>query len=808
MKTSFPLFRVIVIFFGTVSCLRSYAGEEFNQGFMMGSLSKENWSEEKNTISPGTYSVDIYVNKEWKGKYQLKIEGKERFLLQRDDVPSLDLKSDSDHAQNISGQWINLPDIVQGNEIRFRQDIFQLDITVPQAQIITHDRNWMPPALWDKGISGLFTNYNVIYSGGNDRNNQKTSNLYLTLNSGFNLAEWHLRDNSYYYRNTFHSGWINRSRYFEKSFPAMNATFRAGDDNTSSVWFDSVRYRGVSLSKDLAMLPDSYRTYMPVVSGIAETNAIVKVLQDDKIVFQQSVPAGPFEFSDLMPTGSRSDLYLVIENTDGSKSTTVIPYSSSGNLLRSGSSDWMLYAGQFKSDSLLRNNAFFQAEYSRGINNYLTLVSGTIVGEDYQSALMGAGLLIPHLGTLSASHQYTRASLTDDNLQGGKTRLSLNRHFTTRTSVTLAASHSERDYLTLSQSDTAADYISDQIGYRAQEKNTLSLAIDQRLPAGYGNLNAGLFATEYWNTSKVSRQLSLGWSNTYHQISWSVNGGKRIYTSVDNVQRYHRTAVYRDEKYASLNLSIPLSLFGRNGTISAASSMQGDQYTASMGWNEKVSDTFRYSLSANRRSQEGASSSAWFSSISPWTSLNGNLTQGESYTQYDLGASGSLLLSRHGLLSSPLMGNHFVIIDAPGVANAKVNGNPTIFTNSEGKALIPYATPWRKNTFYLTSESAGDIQGNIKKVAPWKGSISYVKYVTDTRKTFHLRASHADGQPLTFGASLFDQKGDELGYVAQGGFIYVKADLLPDYILVRTDKAKSCVIRHAVLTGENICKDL
>lgn len=137
-----------------------------------------------------------------------------------------------------------------------------------------------------------------------------------------------------------------------------------------------------------------------------------------------------------------------------------------------------------------------------------------------------------------------------------------------------------------------------------------------------------------------------------------------------------------------------------------------------------------------------------------------------------------------------------------------MNGNASIVTNSAGKALLPYATPWRKNTLYLNADSASDIEGNIKKVAPWKGSISYVKYITDTRKTFSLRATNNNGAPLTFGASLYDKQGNELGYVAQGGLIHIKADTLPDSIRVQTDKTHACLIEEVVLTGDNICKNL
>ncbi len=800
----------VLLFFCTLCPVLFCSAEEFNAVFLMGTVSGVAIAGKQNAISPGIYHVDVYVNKEWKGNYPLRVGKSDDLHIRRADFSRFDIKSPPDAvletASATTQEWVLLTRYLEKDQFLFRQNSFQLDIAVPQARIIAHDKNWMPPELWDKGITGLFANYNLIYADGKYKDDRDSSSLYLTLNSGFNLADWHLRDNTYFYRNGTRSKWVNRSRYLEKSIPAVNASFRAGEDYTRSTWFDSVKYRGISLYKDLGMLPDSYRLYMPVVRGVAESNATVRIIQDERVIFQQSVPAGPFEFADLMPTGSRSDLRLDIEYDSGEKITTLIPDSSAGNMLRSGSADWAFYAGQFRSESDIKNSNFIQGEYSRGVNNHLTLMSGAIASGHYQSGLAGAGWLIPYLGTITASYQYASTEIADHTSRGGKTSVALNKYFATRTAMTLSATHSEKSYLRLNQSDAATQFISHQTGYRVQEKNSVRLAIDQRLPHGYGSVNASLYATDYWNTDKVERQFSLGWNNSYNQISWSIYAGRRIYTDAALQEKEpKRTTVYRDETYAALNLSIPWSVLGHTGTVSASSSRQGSQNASSVSWNEKVSERLRYNLLASRKSDDSTAASGYFSYASPWTTVTGNLTQGSKATQYGFSASGSVLLSQHGLLASPQTGHHFVILDAPGVADARVNGNVIHATNSAGKALLPYATPWRKNTFYLNADSASDIAGNIRKIAPWKGSISYVKYITDTRKTFSLRASYPHGAPLTFGAALYDKQGNALGYVAQGGLIHIKADVLPDFIRVDVDGHQSCVIKDVVLSGENLC---
>ncbi|WP_233638687.1 fimbria/pilus outer membrane usher protein, partial [Citrobacter cronae] len=75
-------------------------------------------------------------------------------------------------------------------------------------------------------------------------------------------------------------------------------TLRAGDMYTSSDIFDSVRFRGVRLYRDMQMLPNSKQSFTPVVQGIAQSNALVTVEQNGFVVYQKEVPPGPFSIAD------------------------------------------------------------------------------------------------------------------------------------------------------------------------------------------------------------------------------------------------------------------------------------------------------------------------------------------------------------------------------------------------------------------------------------------------------------------------------------------------------------------------------
>ncbi len=76
---------------------------------------------------------------------------------------------------------------------------------------------------------------------------------------------------------------------------------------------------------DNDMKPDSMQGFAPVIRGIARSNAEVTVYQNGHSIYKATVPPGPFEFSDMYPTGSSGDLKVVIKESDGSQSSFIVP---------------------------------------------------------------------------------------------------------------------------------------------------------------------------------------------------------------------------------------------------------------------------------------------------------------------------------------------------------------------------------------------------------------------------------------------------------------------------------------------------
>lgn len=66
------------------------------------------------------------------------------------------------------------------------------------------------------------------------------------------------------------------------------------------------------------MLPQSRRGYAPDIRGIARTNAVVTVRQNDRIIYETTVPPGAFVIEDLYPTGYGGNLDVKVTEADGS----------------------------------------------------------------------------------------------------------------------------------------------------------------------------------------------------------------------------------------------------------------------------------------------------------------------------------------------------------------------------------------------------------------------------------------------------------------------------------------------------------
>ena len=278
----------------------------------------------------------------------------------------------------------------------------------------------------------------------------------------------------------------------------------------------------------------------------------------------------------------------------------------------------------------------------------------------------------------------------------------------------------------------------------AQPKNTFTLNLNQRLLNNWGTVFVSGTQRDYWNSQQTTREYQMGYSNAIGRASYTLSASR-----VRNRDSEEETRLY-------LSLSLPFSLFDNNAWITSsltASDSHYEQSNISMSGNALASNRLSYTLSGSnaRGGKNAASVNAAYRSN--FATLGGSYSESSDYRQTGLSGRGSLVAYPWHVLASNETGTTMTIVDAPKAEGLMVNGDESIMTNRDGVALVPYATPYRKNAITLTEteNSAGaEVIGNMANVAPYDGAVSYIRFETDKRQSWVLHATRADGKPLPF----------------------------------------------------------
>ncbi len=382
--------------------IEAYAAEEtFDTHFMIGGMKDQqvaNIRLDDNQPLPGQYDIDIYVNKQWRGKYEIIVkDNPQETCLSREVIKRLGINSDNFASGK---QCLTFEQLVQGGSYTWDIGVFRLDFSVPQAWVEELESGYVPPENWERGINAFYTSYYLsqYYSDYKASGNNKST--YVRFNSGLNLLGWQLHSDASFSKTNNNPGvWKSNTLYLERGFAQLLGTLRVGDMYTSSDIFDSVRFRGVRLFRDMQMLPNSKQNFTPRVQGIAQSNALVTIEQNGFVVYQKEVPPGPFAITDLQLAGGGADLDVSVKEADGSVTTYLVPYAAVPNMLQPGVSKYDFAAGRSHIEGASKQSEFVQVGYQYGFNNLLTLYGGSMVAIiNYRVLLWGlAGIhaLVP-----------------------------------------------------------------------------------------------------------------------------------------------------------------------------------------------------------------------------------------------------------------------------------------------------------------------------------------------------------------------------------------------------------------------------
>ena len=763
---------------------------EFSDGFLIGgdAIDLSRYAR-GNPVAPGDYAVDIRINGAFVESSDIAFietpaEVAAQACLPQRLLGALSLKRELREALRSSdASCLPLQSTVAGATVSFDSSALVLSISIPQAAQETTARGYVAVEDRDAGVTAGFVDYtaNHYRSRGTDRS-------YLGLQAGVNLGAWRLR-----HRASFSDGPRGLqhdviSSHAQRDIPGWNSQLWIGQGNTGGELFESVAFTGVRVATDERMLPDSLRGYAPVVQGIAEGNAVVRIRQNGNIIHESTVAPGPFSIEDLYPTNFGGDLEVTVTEADGREQRFTVNFSAVPQALRAGVTRFSATAGELRDGrGSLQTLRFAEGTYARGISNHLTLLGGAQLGENYTAVLAGAAINTP-IGAFGADMTHSRARLDDRQpLAGNSFRLNYQRYVArTGTNLGLAAyRYSTRGYMSLG--DTARA-LQDDWGYSSRARQRYQVNFSQRV-GERSTLYLSGGHVSYWDSSRRQNDFQLGFQSVAGRVNYGVSA-----------LRYRLGNDRQDTRY-SFTLSVPLGRTANAPRLNTQLSHAGQGRQVQLGLNGTLGEdrNLNYSVSASDASEGASAHSAYVGYQGSHLNANAGYSRSAGNRSITLGAAGSVVLHRGGINFGQPVGEGFVLVQAPGAQGARVGTGADIRIGRNGYALLPHVSPYRWNRIDLDPSGLPlevELLQTSQRVAPTAGGIVRVPFEVRRERTLFIDATDALGQPLPFAARVEDDDGRPLGAVGQGGVIQLRGAHDDGALIVDPDGPRRCRLEY------------
>ena len=668
-----------------------------------------------------------------------------------------------------------------------------LNLQVPQAYIGSVPFETRRKT-WSDGEQVAFANYS--FSGSNYENQfGSRQSQFGSVHSGFNSGAWRFRNFSTWQKSTHVDGdWKSVDTYVQRDLGNLMAIATVGESATDSDLFDTISYRGVGIASDLDMLPDDARNFAPVVRGVANGRSLVTLRQRGYVISEQWVPSGPFALKDLYSTSGNGDIEVTIEGPNGERQVYIQSFSSVPYMLREGQQSYAVTAGQYRPADGAQNTpkpGFVQGTYRRGLTEGTTLFGGSIVSEQYKSALLGFAHDFAGFGAISLDVTH---AISDDMGTDGKTLSGQSYRFRYSKSIDLTDTsfsligyrystsgyYSFNEAINARSNNSLAPY-TDEMQYSSATfspyltghmKSSFTANVSQQFGT-YGGMYANLTKTDYWNRAK---------SNTSVQLGYSFSVGSASY----NLGLAQNSGTGDDIRSVSLSVSLPLGNPGsssriglstnqdsagnasRNATFSG-SQLKDDALSYNLGINQQVSDDDRV-LGGSVAARYNAANAIW----------HGSYNKDQNTRQMDYGVEGGVVAIRNSVMFTQPLGETNIIVATPGAADVGVLTKSGIKTNSSGYTIIPSAQPYKKNKVSLNTDSLSDntdIANLVQEVTPNRGAFVLANFETHNGRRLLISVSASNGKPAPFAAEaqLYDLKGTLLSsaMVADKGRVFL-----------------------------------
>ncbi|MBA7851978.1 fimbrial biogenesis outer membrane usher protein [Enterobacter cloacae] len=679
-------------------------------------------------------------------------------------------------------ECVNLQAIPQASA-DFQFAAQRLVLSIPQAAIDLPARGYVPPEMWDEGITAAMLNYSL--SGANSRaragEGVSSNTQYANLRPGGNIGPWRLRNYTTWSRDAAGKDqWDTVYSYLQRAVIPLKAQLTLGDSSAPADVFDSMPFRGVQLASDDDMLPDSLKGYAPVVRGIARTNAQVVIRQNGYQIYQSYVAPGAFEITDMYPTGGAGDLDVTIKEADGSEQHFTLPYASVPVLQREGRLKYALTGGQYRAyNSSVEKTPFGQVSGIYGLRNGITLYGGVQGSGKYQSFAVGTGKNMGDFGALSADVTQAWSTLAHTaKTQGQSLRARYSKNvLNTGTNFSIAGyRYSTRGYYGLQD---VLDSYGDSSALQNRRRNRVELTMSQTLGDERGALTLSAAREDYWNTDKSMASWSVGYNNNWNNISYGVtwtyskNGGPTSSGSGS-------TKTYDHDQLLAFTVSVPLDKFlPQTWANYGLNTSKNNGTTHSIGMNGVALNNS--ALNWNIQQGYGTDGVGYTGTLNgDYKGTYGEVTAGYGYDKnserLNYGVQGGILAHADGITLSQPLGETNALIKAPGAHGVNIRNQSGVRTDYRGYTVVNNLSVYRKNDLALDPENMPDdveLEINTRTVTPTRGAVVKADYLSKVGRRVLMTLTTHD-QFVPFGAVVTLADDDKSSFiVGDRGQVYL-----------------------------------
>lgn len=764
------------------------AAVQFNPAFLSGSVANIDSFARGNPVPAGLYTVELSVNGAGFGQRDvqfLAVPGSETarpcFTLEALGGLGVDVAklAAAQAAMADPAACVRIDNILPDVEAAYDPAELTLALTIPQASMVHTPMGYVNPALWDSGINAGIAQYNFNAYTASQNGNDSTS-AYLGLQFGVNLGQWRFRQRSTLNWSSIDGAtqWSNVAAYVERDLTSLRSRLTVGDSFTTGEIFDSFGVRGVQVSTDDRMLPDSMRAYAPAVRGVAESNARVTVRQNNTILYETSVPPGPFELTDLPATGYGGDLQVTVDEADGRRRTFAVPFAAVPQLLRVGSTRFNVTGGQYRDTTIANQPWAVQATVQHGLSNLLTGYTGMLASEGYSAGLIGMAVNTP-IGAVAADVTVARTELASGPQNGASWRISYSKRVPRYDTNLLigAYRYSTEGFYSLRDAIYARNLQNpgaNATGYRT--RNRVQININQPL-GRLGALYLSGSTQDYWGGGQ-GRDITFqaGFTGSIGRIGYTVYAQQTY-----DQNRSRQTQI-------GLNLSIAL---GRDSSLQRG---PFDTLTANLARDTDGGSTMQATLNGSTSGEApisyGLNAQRTASSYDHTVVMGGNATYRARYGTYSanasvgnqmrqvgLNADGSLVAHAGGITFGPPLGQAAALVEAKGAEGGRIINGQGARIDGNGYALLPTLMPYRMNRVAIDPLDLPDdveLSSTSEDVAPRANALVLVRMATVRGEAVLVTARDGNGAPLPLGTALFDAGGKSLGIVGQGGLAFLR----------------------------------